>query len=373
MSEPLPEPGEAVAAIPAGLSDLIGAVTVPLASRRRSACSNGRLGASEAQLRAFFQIIGEAQVPAEQQPARLVEIAAQYWQSRAQMAALPGDAPDVARLRDAARSALDAGWLQQADDLLVQVEAAQDAALDRQQREIERQQTERAATVAQRAGIALTRLRYREAAQHFAVAARRVPSGDEDQALAYLDREAEALYRQGEEFGDNDALIDAMARYRALLDRRIRERVPLDWAAAQNNLGVALSAMGQRESGTARLEEAVAAIRAALQERTRERVPLDWAMTQTNLGAALSMLGERESGTARLEEAVTAHRQAPLEYTRERVPLQWATILNNLGNALVKLGERESGIARLEEAVAAYREALQEWTRERVPLDWAAP
>ena len=60
--------------------------------------------------------------------------------------------------------------------------------------------------------------------------------------------------------------------------------------------------LGERESGTARLEEAVSVYRAALQERTRERVPLDWATTQNNLGIALRMLGERESGTARLEE-----------------------------------------------------------------------
>ena len=42
----------------------------------------------------------------------------------------------------------------------------------------------------------------------------------------------------------------------------------------------------------------------------RERVPLDWAMTQNNLGNALQTLGERESGTARLEEAVAAYRAA---------------------------------------------------------------
>jgi hypothetical protein len=44
----------------------------------------------------------------------------------------------------------------------------------------------------------------------------------------------------------------------------------------------------ERERGRARLEEAVAAYRAALEERTRERVPLDWAMTQNNLGVALT-------------------------------------------------------------------------------------
>jgi tetratricopeptide (TPR) repeat protein len=96
-----------------------------------------------------------------------------------------------------------------------------------------------------------------------------------------------------------------------------------------------------------------------LQERTRERVPLDWAMTQNNLGNALQTLGARESGTARLEEAVASYRAALQERTRERVPLQWATTQNNLGNALMRLGERESGTARLEEAVAAYRAALE--------------
>jgi tetratricopeptide (TPR) repeat protein len=138
-------------------------------------------------------------------------------------------------------------------------------------------------------------------------------------------------------------------------------------AGTQNNLGTALSTLGERERGTARLEEALAAFREALKEWTRERVPLQWAMAQNNLGTALSDLGERESGTARLEEAVAAYRDALKEFTRERVPLDWAITQNNLGDALTTLGERESGTARLEEAVAAYRDALQEWTRENAP------
>ena len=200
---------------------------------------------------------------------------------------MPEDRPEVVRLRNAVRAALDAGRLQQADDLLVQVEAAQDNALDRQQREIERQQLDRAATAAQRASIAMTRLRYREAAEHFAVAAKRVPQGYEDGAVAYLDQEAEALYRQGDEFGDNNALVDAIKLCKLILDQRPRDHFPLDWARAQNNLGTALSTLGERQGDVERLEEAVAAHRAALQEWTRERVPLDWATAQNNLGTAL--------------------------------------------------------------------------------------
>jgi hypothetical protein len=89
-----------------------------------------------------------------------------------------------------------------------------------------------------------------------------------------------------------------VAAYRAALEERTRARVPLDWAMTQNNLGLALASLGERESGTARLQEAVAAYRAALEERTRARVPLDWAMTQNNLGLALASLGERDGAAA---------------------------------------------------------------------------
>jgi tetratricopeptide (TPR) repeat protein len=324
VPEPLPEAGETIAGgIAEQLPAIIEAATQGLQQLNEAQQDTIRslerqLGANAAQLDAFFQIIGEAQVPPEQQLTRLVEIAAQFRQLRAQVAIEPGDAPQVAKLKHAARAALDAGRLQEADDILAQVETAQDGALAQQQRDIERQQMERAATAAQRGGVALTRLRYSEAAQHFAAAAKRVPPGQEEQGLFYLDQEADALYRQGEEFGDNTALVDAIDRYHVLLDRRNRERVPLQWATTQNNLGTALSRLGPRESGTGRLGEAVDAYRAALEEYTRERVPLQWATTQNNLGTALSRLGERESGTGRLEEAVAAYRAALEEWTRER-------------------------------------------------------
>jgi tetratricopeptide (TPR) repeat protein len=129
-----------------------------------------------------------------------------------------------------------------------------------------------------------------------------------------------ALSSLGEQTGDNQRGMAAIAAYQQTLDGYTRERVPLQWAATQNNLGNALRTLGERESGTARLEEALTAYRDALLEYTREHVPLQWAMTQSNLGSAPQTLGERESGTARLEEAVTAYREALLEYTREHVP-----------------------------------------------------
>jgi hypothetical protein len=96
----------------------------------------------------------------------------------------------------------------------------------------------------------------------------------------------------------------------------------------------------------------VSAFRLALQELTRERVPLQWAEAQMNLGNALARLGEREATMARLEEAVSSFRLALLEWTRERVPLQWAQTQMSLGVVLSALGERETGTARRRSGLA---------------------
>ena len=72
---------------------------------------------------------------------------------------------------------------------------------------------------------------------------------------------------------------------------------------------------------------------AALEELPRDRVPLHWAQTQNNLGVALLALGRTESGAGHLEEALVALREALKEFTRARAPP-------------VRLGERLPG-ARL--------------------------
>ena len=127
---------------------------------------------------------------------------------------------------------------------------------------------------------------------------------------------------------------------------------------AANLLGATLATLGERESGTARLEEAVAAYRAALEEWTRERVPLQWAMTQKNLGNALGARRARERdgaaggggrglsrGAGGMDARAGAARMGDdAEQSRQRARA---------------LGERESGTARLEEAVAAFRAALR--------------
>ena len=323
-----------------------------------------KLDLNQRQVKSALEIVGEANVPPERLAAKLVEIAEKFKDLQTAAAAQPGDDTKITALKAEAQKAIQDGQLGKADDLLAAIEKIQTEALDRLA-------LNAAQTTAQRGDLAMTRLRYLDAAQRYAEAAAKVPQGHEDQRWKALNAEAGALYWQGREFGDNAAALMAIARYRQLAELRPRNAFPLDWALSQLNLGTSLAVLGEREGGTEQLEEAVAAFREALREFTRARAPLDWAATQLNLGEALWRIGERESGTARLQEAVTAFHEALHENAREHAPIEWAETELNLGNVLQTLGEREGGTEGLEESIAATREALKELTRDRVPFDWA--
>ncbi len=321
-------------------------------------------------LTSFFTILKQQQVPAEQLTAKLTSIALQYTEMVQRLAALEKAAgPDDRPVLADAKAAILKGDYDRAERLFVSLEDAQAAARATAQANTDDLARRQAATRAERARLSALRQDHRAAADHFLAAANLLPAQDTEDRGHYLTDSADALRRAGEERGDNDALRRAIARYREALPPQ--DRHPALWGRIQNNLGSALTSLGERESGTARLTQAVDAFRNALREHTQERVPLDWAMTQNNLGSALARLGERENGTGRLTEAVDAFQNALRERTQERVPLAWATTQNNLGIALRMLGERESGTGRLTEAVEAYRNALRERTQERVPLDWA--
>jgi len=206
------------------------------------------------QVHAALAVLGENDIPPERLAAKLVEIAQRFKDLQATASARPGDDPKMAALRIDADKAIDAGKLVEADSLLADVEMEQS-------RGLERLLVDAAETSARRGDLALARLRYGEGAKYFANAAALLSSksGYEDKRISYLQKEASALYQQGDEFGDNDALLSAIELYHRLLHLMPRERVPLQWAATQNDLGNVLLAHGQRESGVAQLERSIAA------------------------------------------------------------------------------------------------------------------
>jgi uncharacterized caspase-like protein len=309
---------------------------------------------------------------AESREKLLTQVADDFIKVRADLKTLASSDPEVTQLRSQAEYNLSLGAIEAARSALTRAIEVDQASGDTLEARLKVRKLSQAASYAARAGVARTVVKYRAAASDFATAAILAERWDAGLAWRYTLDQANNLDTLGEEFGDNAALTEAIDIYRKALALAPRERRPLDWAATQDGLGVALRSLGERQPTSVQLEQAIAAFHEALQERTRERVPLDWASTEFHLGVAFLRLAFRESGTKSLEAAAATFQEALKEWTHERDPLNWARTQNALGNAFLRLGQRDSGTARLEEAVAAYRQALKELTRERVPLGWAS-
>jgi hypothetical protein len=93
----------------------------------------------------------------------------------------------------------------------------------------------------------------------------------------------------------------------------------------------------------------ITAYREALKERTREQVPFDWARTQNNLGISLATLGERESDPARLADAARTYQAALIVFRAANATYYIQATEANLqrdteGNRSTK--EQQSGTGR---------------------------
>ena len=133
--------------------------------RENIALLKDKLDLNVSQVRAALAILGENDIPPERLAAKLVEIAERFKDLQATASAQPGDDPKIAALKADAQKAIAVGELARADALFADAETEQRRALDRLA-------VNAAETSARRGEIALTRLRYREAAAHFANAAK---------------------------------------------------------------------------------------------------------------------------------------------------------------------------------------------------------
>ena len=311
----------------------------------------------------LLRIIGRAHVTPDQLPQKLTEMADHFWRAHEQLIGFHPERRTAGRLVERARRTIAAGDFGKTHQLLAEARqelikaAGQSDALHR------RSMLLSAAWLSAAEGdLAKTELQYLQAADLFKEAANLTAGDSAPPLFSYLVAEAAALYLQGREFGDKASLFAAI---------ELRKRLVEQGWVSHVDLGDALAALGEHETGTARLEEAVAQYRTALTGLTRPLETFLRARAQVKLGIALVELGVRGSGTVPLKDAVSAYREALIVLTQDEVPLEWARTQYNLGIALELTSEHESRTARLEEAVAAYRAALTEFDKERVPVEWA--
>ncbi len=252
-----------------------------------------KLGFTSAAVGEFFKILGEQNVPDEKVPARLIEIATHFAQTRDELAALAPDDPHTGELAHLARQALDSGRLAEADGLLRRAQEGELAAL-RQARELKE--------------------KAQEAEDRHALNAAKMLAGRGNIALLScimstppdISRKRRRSFRAGTRTRRRITFTVKPMRFIARATSMATTPLwnnPLRLGSSSSSTacasGCRSTGRGRRTTSATRFESGGAGERdgaagaggrrlcAALEERTRERVPLDWAMTQMNLGTAL--------------------------------------------------------------------------------------
>ena len=220
------------------------------------------LNGTNALIAGFLETMRGRQVPPDRFAPTLFSMVADLRKADAQIDALTFSrnlTPQLVPMLARAKAARDAGRLDELATALADITRTQREAGDRLEaharevaEELRLRREGQAESAAAEGALARARLAYREAATHYRAAAAALAATDEPRAWRYVVEAALALFAQGEEFGDNAALAEAIQLYRSqALPHAPRERVPLDWAVTQMNLGNALLRLGERESGTA--------------------------------------------------------------------------------------------------------------------------
>lgn len=195
-----------------------------------------QLGLTEGQGRAALLALAENNVAPDQLAMRLGEIAAALREAEAGLAPQPGEDANIAALKAKAQAAIMDGRLGDADDVLAAIAAEAPAhGAD---------VADAAQLLALRANVALARLRYRDAAERFGDAAARLPGQQNAGRAKYLRAQYNALFHEGEVAG-GEAFDAAAAVARRGLALSSKAENPLEWAAWQNDLGVALERRGE--------------------------------------------------------------------------------------------------------------------------------
>lgn len=198
------------------------------------------LGVTEDAAEKLLKIVGEDPNVSEDKLAEaLTKAAEDFKKLQAQLAALNPENETARKLVEQAKPVIEAGHFARAHELLrlatqTQIAAAQEARKLREQAQAaeDAQMLGAASSTSAEGGVAMTERRYKDAAALFGEAADYVPSGHPSEHGGYLTREADALYQQGYERGDNDALRSCVEAYGRALADYPRSQVPLDYMFA---------------------------------------------------------------------------------------------------------------------------------------------
>jgi len=169
-------------------------------------------------------------------------------------------------------------------------------------------------------------------------------------------------------------LEKAIDAYKYALDVYTIDKHPSEYAAAQNNLGIAYFTIAEFQDIWGKLnstQKAILAIEEALKVYTVENDSLRYADAKNNLGLAYTTRGKFVSGEGNIEKAINAFEDALKVYSFEENPDSYAGAKSNRGAAYPLLANSRDKEENLEKAILDFEDALRVYNIKDYPIKYA--
>jgi tetratricopeptide (TPR) repeat protein len=181
-----------------------------------------------------------------------------------------------------------------------------------------------------------------------------------------------ALTLSGAELESADSLQTAVSYFQRTQPDWTREGYPLEWAMAQQNLGLAQRTLADQNDELAHLNAAAAAYQNALALYESRSDRIDSANMQYGLGLTYQRIGGEQTDSQNMHKAADYYRAALKGFDPAYYPNSWGEDQLNLGNTLRVLAHEDANPKEYDEAIAADREALKVFDRNSRSRSWAA-
>ena len=222
----------------------------------------GKLAVTDSALASFFKILEEQQVPPGDLDSKLREIAGQYKELLLRLETVQSEDPQVVRLKDEARQAIELGEYAKAEELLNQAEARDVQAFEQLEanakRDMEAARKRRisaAATNADQARAQRVQLRYAKAAAYWQQATALLPEESKRERSLYLHEAAYDLDYIAPRYTEALSLYEQSLHIRQEIGDRAGEGTTL------NNISQIYRAKGNYDKALKYLEQSLVLFR----------------------------------------------------------------------------------------------------------------
>jgi tetratricopeptide (TPR) repeat protein len=178
-------------------------------------------------------------------------------------------------------------------------------------------------------------------------------------------------FQSGETREGITLLERAVSTLRESIDEFTKKGATAMRAKAQFNLGRALCKLGEIQDNPTQLMQGIDVFRNNLEAHSADSWPIEWASTKNELGVALTRLGDLK-GAESHRQAVRALRSALTVFTFANFPFSWVRVQANLADALRRLGKEERNLSLFKESEAVFRETLSLLDRGTNRIMWAS-